>query len=446
MIPTGWDEYYVTRAIIQRLARAAHVDQTKSVILLAYGVDGNPAAGGIMVRVLFDIKQETRWPFEVCAAGEMPDTIISFLRYYAENHFESLYLIAFPGTMERLLDRLDELEAIEPGAGVDWQQFRNKRVQLSGQVVSRELRDRITRRLDLGERNLSAIDILLGSSDAGQVIARSTPFARWLELYMDQHPRLADDLGVPEEHRTKPMMEFVPALSIYLENDAETGLLLTNWKHWPLIRYRSNDLAWLCPSRDVIRLLNRTAKGWRKDFASYGYGRRHVPRSPTFGMILGRVDDSCIINGANVSPDILREALAAAGILQQIHHFKHRADPQSANIYRVYLELPDEQDVMTRELLAAQWQPGLFEALIAQPAATDLQNAHHGTPIELQLFVRSLGEDEFVGDATRNKKRYMAPGVSTLLPQAVLVGVPITRQEASAAVLPTERSSDTTGA
>jgi len=305
-----------------------------------------------------------------------------------------------------MLDRLKEVRAQDPTAGVDWAQFRRKRIQMSGQVVSRELRERIHRDLGIAETNLDAIEILLGSSDAGQIIARSSRFTAWLERFTAEHPEVADRLGIPVEHRTKPLMEFVPSISIYPENDPELGLLLTTWKHWPLIRYRSNDQAWLRPACDVVRTLNRTAKGWRKDFARYGGTRRDVPRAAMLGMILGRVDDACIINGANITPDILRDALADVGILPQIHHFKHSAGRASPSEYYVYLELPDQRDAMARDLLAAQWRPSLLEALISHPAATDLQTAHRGTPIDLKVFVRSRGKDEFAGDDARPKQRF----------------------------------------
>lgn len=418
MIPTGWDEFYATYAVFKGIARRLGMDRTKSIVLLAYGVDGNPAAGGIMVRLLFFLKEETHWPFEICASGEAPDAIISFLRYYAENEFETLYLMVFPGTLERVLDRIDVLTEQDPEAGVNWGQFRRKRVQLSGQVVSRELQGRISRALGIADDDLTSLEIMLGSSDTGQIVARSTPFTRWLERFIDQHPELADQLGIPVEHRTKSLMEFVPAISVLVENDPEAGLLLTTWKHWPLVRYRSNDLGWLCASHEVIKALDGASRTWRKDFARYGFRRRDVPRTSSLGMILGRIDDTVIVNGANVSPDVLRHALAMAGILPQIHHFKHSADTASANNYNVYLELPDARDTMARELLAAQWHPGLLEALMEHPAATDLQAAHRGTPITLRIFVRSRGADEFVGDDDRTKVRYtLTPMTLTLARQ-----------------------------
>jgi hypothetical protein len=372
-------------------------------------VEGNPIAGGLVLRALLAIKQDTHWPIEVCATGETPDDIISFLRYYADNAFESLYLLIFPGTMERVLDRLQHQRSQDPTAGVDWQRFHRKRINLGGQILSRDLRDRIRRELAIEEGDLRAVESVLASSDTGQVIARSSPFTLWLERYMEQRPEIAELLGIPVEHRTNSLMEFVPPVAIYVENDPDVGLLLTTWKHRPLIRFRSNDLAWLQSSREVVNTLNRAARGWRKDFARYGYTRADIPRAVTLGVIYGRVDDICIVNGANISPDVLRDALAIADILPCIHHFKHGVG-MSANEYDVYLELPDQRDTEARDLLAAEWMPGLLQALVTHPAATDLRVAHRGTPIDLQLFVRSRGEEEFVGDDQRAKKRFTVGG------------------------------------
>jgi hypothetical protein len=372
-------------------------------------VEGNTIAGGLVLRILLAIKQDTHWPFEVCASGETPDEIISFLRYYAANSFESLYLLIFPGTMERVLDHLHDQRAQGATAGVDWQRFRHKLIHLGGQILSRDLRERIRRELSIAESDLGAIESVLASSDTGQIIARSSPFTLWLERYMEQHPEIAERLGIPVEHRTKSLMEFVPPVAIFVENDADAGLLLTTWKHRPLIRFRSNDLAWLQSSREVVQMLNRASKGWRKDFASYGYKPWDIPRAATLGVILGRVDDVCIVNGANVSPDILLEALEAADILPHIRHFKHGTGTNT-NEYDVYLELPDQRDVAARDLLAKDWTPGLLQALVTHPAAVDLQAAHRGTPIDLQLFVRSRGEEEFTGDDQRAKKRFTVGG------------------------------------
>lgn len=406
LIPTGWDEFYLGYTVLKQVIESLAGDRSRTVVLLAFGVDGNTFAGGMALRCLFAIKRDTQWPIEICAAGETPDSIISFLRYFASNGFENLYLLVFPGTMERVLDLLRDRKAQDPDAGVDWQQFRRKRVQLSGQVVSRELQERIRRELGIAEDDLNGIEILLGSSDSGQLMARSTPFTLWFERYVEQHPEISELLGIPLEHRNKSVMEFVPPLAIFLENDPTAGLLLTTWKHRPLIRFRSNDLAWLKSTREVVQTLNRVAKGWRKDFARYGYKRVDIPMSSTVGMILGRADDVCIVNGANITPDVLRDALEAAGILPLIGHYKHGAGA-SANEYDVYLELPDQRDAIARDLLAAQWKPGLLEALLSHPSAIELQAAHRGTPIDLQVWVRSRGEGEFAQDNQQAKQRYL---------------------------------------
>ncbi len=423
--PTGWDEYYMNFALFKGVLRALKADRRKTLVVLALPVDGGPVSGNMLLRAIFAIKDQTRWPFEVVAAGELADPIIWFLRWFAKRDFDTLYLITFPGTMERVLDRIHELEAEDPGAGVDWSRYAHKRILLSGQVISRELRDRVCSEMGIAPRSLESMEVALASSDAGQIFARSSPFTLWLERYCAEHPGLAVRLGIPEEHQTKPLMEFLPPLGLYIEQDPDAGLLLTTWKHRPLIRYRSNDLAWIKPAREVVRTLDKEAKGWRRDFASYGFRRRDIPRVATLGMILGRADDIRFVNGAAVTPDILREALEVAGILPQIHHFKHNSDDAHPNEYQVYLELPDQRDTMAREMLAAQWRTGLLEALITRPAAADLQTAHRGTPIDLQLFVRSRGEAEFAGDDQRGKKRFTLTK-STAGPgdaEAVAVGI-----------------------
>lgn len=424
--PTGWDEYYMNYALFKGVLQSLEADRKKTLVVLALPVDGGPVSGNMLLRATFAIKDQTRWPFEVVAAGELADPIIWFLRWFAKRDFNALYLVTFPGTMERLLDRIHELEAEDPDAGVDWSRYAHKKILLSGQVISRELRDRVCQQMGIDPRSLESMEVALASSDAGQIFARSSPFTLWLERYCAEHPGLAVRLGIPEEHQTKPLMEFLPPLGLYIEQDPEAGLLLTAWKHRPLIRYRSNDLAWVKSAREVVRTLNKEAKGWRRDFASYGYRRRDIPRVATLGMILGRADDIRFVNGAGVTPDILREALEVADILPQIHHFKHDSDDAHPNEYHVYLELPDQRDAMAREMLAAQWRTSLLEALISRPAAADLQAAHRGTPIDLRLFVRSRGEAEFAGDDQRGKKRFTLTRASSdeATPEAVAVGAP----------------------
>lgn len=137
-----------------------------------------------------------------------------------------------------------------------------------------------------------------------------------------------------------------------------------------------------------------------------------VPRVATLGVVLGRADEICIVNGANISPAIVQQALERAGIAAQIHHFKHAADPAHPNEYRIYLELLSAKDAQTRLALAQEWQEPLLQALLQTPAASDLVAAHRTNPITLCLFLRSPGEDEFLGDKDRAKKTYAVRPVS----------------------------------
>ncbi len=132
----------------------------------------------------------------------------------------------------------------------------------------------------------------------------------------------------------------------------------------------------------------------------------------TLGVVLGRADEICIVNGANISPAIVAQALEAADLTAQIHHFKHRADPAHPNEYYLYLELKDTQDEQARVALAAQWHERVLNALLSVPASTDLVAAHRANPITLHLAVRSRGEDEFLGDDERRKKTYAVRAAS----------------------------------
>src|SRR5262249_2973067 len=149
-------------------------------------------------------------------------------------------------------------------------QFQHKCIMLTGQIIHSHLRERVRREVGLDPNILTSEEIILGSADTGQIYARTTPFTLWLERYLQHHPDLYAKLGWAEEHRTKALLEFVPPNNVFLEQDEEEGLVLTMWKHRPLIRYRSYDLAWMVPARDLVRSLNRHAKGWRRDFKRYG--------------------------------------------------------------------------------------------------------------------------------------------------------------------------------
>jgi hypothetical protein len=248
---------------------------------------------------------------------------------------------------------------------------------------------------------------LYASSDAGGITAQSTPFTLWLEGVLETHPELYNALGITPEHHTKAIMECVPSLSTYIEQDEDDTLLFTTWKHRPLVRYRTHDLAVLLPVRDLARTLNRELPGWRRDFARTGFGRGHLPKVATLAMILGRADDIRIVNAANVSPEMLRGALEASGIMPSLHHFKHDTDFARPNAYLVYLELNNMLDEMDRVVLGEEWKPELLQALVTHPAATDLAAAHRANPIELEVFVRSRGTEEFEGDDQYSKKSYV---------------------------------------
>jgi hypothetical protein len=237
-------------------------------------------------------------------------------------------------------------------------------------------------------------------------MARTTRFTIWLERYLAQHPELYTVLGLSEENRDKPLLEFIPPFSMYFEFDRPEGLTLTMWKQRPLIRYKIGDLIWTRRMEALEQALEKAAPSWRQDFQRAGGQPADVPKGVTLGMVLGRADEIVIVNAANVSPAIVQQALEHAGIAAQVHHFKHAVDPAHPNEYRLYLELMDTQSEQQRLALAEQWREPLLNALIQVPSATDLAAAHHANPITFSLFVRSRDEDEFMGDKDRRKKTY----------------------------------------
>jgi phenylacetate-coenzyme A ligase PaaK-like adenylate-forming protein len=405
--PTGWEEFFLTRANYWRMLREMQADRTLTALVSMFSVDGGDLSGNLPFRSACSLKENTRWPLEVFAAGEEPDTVIAILRWLVEQEFETLFIQSFPGTMERLLDRDAELKRADPTGGVDWSRFKRIRVAMGGQVPARTLRDRLHHELRLDPLSLYTESIVYASSDAGQLIAQSTPFTLWLERFLADRPALATTLGIPEEHRDKPILECITPLAVLIDQDVDGSLLLTSWKHRPLVRYRTGDLAWLRSTHQIVRTLNRTARGWHRDFKRYGFGRAHVPRFATIGMILGRADDVRIVNGANVSPEMLRQALDVSGILTRIHHFKHDTDDARPNYYDVFLELPDEHDASVCSEYAEQWRAPLLEALIQLPVASDLRAAHRANPISLNLLVRSRGTQEFASDDQRSKRTYV---------------------------------------
>jgi len=312
-------------------------------------------------------------------------------------------LLSFPGSLERLFSYIHELPEAER---VNWDAFQHKHILIGGQLVVRPLREMIRREMRLDPTSLTSETCLYISSDTGQHMARTTRFTIWLERYLAQHPELYPVLGLSEENRDKPLLEFMPPFSMYFEFDRPEGLTLTMWKHRPLIRYKIGDLVWTRRMEALEELLQKAAPSWRQDFQRAGGHPADVPKAVTLGVVLGRADEICIVNAANVSPSIVQQALERAGIAAQVHHFKHTADPAHPNEYRLYLELLDTQTEQKRLALAEQWREPLLNALLQAPAASDLAAAHRANPITFFLFVRSRDEEEFLGDKDRRKKTY----------------------------------------
>ncbi|HEU5369643.1 MAG TPA: hypothetical protein VFU69_14315, partial [Ktedonobacterales bacterium] len=289
---------------------------------------------------------------------------------------------------------------------VNWDAFKRKHIMIGGQLVVQPIREMIHREMHLDPTSLTSETYLYISSDTGQHMARTTRFTIWLERYLRQHPELYQLLGLSGEHHDKPLLEFIPPFSMYFELDRPEGLTLTMWKHRPLIRYKIGDLVWARRMETLIALLDRAAPSWLQDFQRAGGHPADVPKAVMLGVVLGRADEICIVNAANVSPAIVQQALERAGIAAQIHHFKHAADPARPNEYCLYLELMDAQNELARLALAEQWREPLLQALLEVPAASDLAAAHRANPISFLLFVRSRDEDEFEGDKDRRKKTY----------------------------------------
>ncbi len=234
--PTGWEEFFLTRANYWRMLREMQGDRTLTALVSMFSVDGGDLSGNLPFRSACSLKEHTRWPLEVFAAGEEPDIAIAILRWLVEQEFASLFIQSFPGTMQRLLDRDAELKRADPAGGVDWGRFKHIRVAMGGQVPARTLRDRIHRELRLDPLSLYTESIVYASSDAGQLIAQSSPFTLWLERFLAERPALATALGIPEEHREKPILECITPLAVFIEQAEDGSLLLTAWKHRPLVR------------------------------------------------------------------------------------------------------------------------------------------------------------------------------------------------------------------
>jgi hypothetical protein len=408
--PIGWSEFYTQRTYLKNTLRDLGADQRPAAMVIMTPIDGSDFFGNMAYRVAFSIKEETQWPFEVFAAGEDLPTVDSILRYIVRQGYHTLWIIGLPGTVQHLLDYQAERAVTDPTLAMHWERLPQKLLWLAGQIVPLSLQARIRRDLQLPPDDLTSIQVLFGSSDSSQLLAQSTPFTVWLQRYAAAHPAVAqqldEQLGLSAEHRDKPLLQFVPALSLTMENDPEAGLLLTAWKHRPLVRYRSNDFALYWPGRAVMALLEQHAPGWRKDLAQAGLGRQALPTNAMLGMVLGRADEVRIVNGENITPDLLREALAAANILPYIRHFKHDTDDMLPNDYFVYVELPRAAEAAECATLAEQWRQPLLDALVHQPTARDFYAAHTPDSINLHLVVRARGTEEFAGDEGRRKVKY----------------------------------------
>lgn len=405
--PVGWLEFYLTRAAFEVMLRSldAHTGVPTAVVV-TNTVEGGDQSGNMPYRAFFSLKEEKRWNMEIIATGEDSATTHTWLRWLAQQGYHSLLLISFPGTVERLLAYINSLPENER---VNWDAFRKKHFLSGGQLLVQSFRQKIRREMRLDPASLASETILYISSDTGQLMARTTPFTLWLERYMDEHPALYDAIGLPLEHRDKPLLEFIPPLSIHFELDRPEGLILTMWKHRPLIRYKIGDLVWGRRVNALADLLNKHAPNWKQDFQRAGGHPQDISMTAMLAVVLGRADEIAIVNAANISPSIVRQALEASEIAPSLNHFKHRADPAHPNEYSLYLELKDTREEAAREALAKQWHDALLNALLEVPAATDLAAAHHANPICFNLFVRSYGEDEFLGDAEKPKKTHAVP-------------------------------------
>jgi hypothetical protein len=402
--PLGWPEFYLTQAAFDAMLRTLDTPRgAPTAVVLTNAVEGGDQSGNMPYRAFFSLKEEHGWNMELVATGEDSATTHAWLRWCATHGYTSLLLIIFPGTMERLLNYIASLPEAER---VNWNAFQRKHVLLAGQLVVRQVRERVRQEMRLDPQSLNSETVLYVSSDTGQLMARTTPFTIWLERHLDQHPQLYAAFGLSEEHRNKPILEFIPPPSIQFEFDRPEGLTVTLWKHRPLIRYKIGDLVWARQATALVEALNQTTPTWLRDFQQAGGHEHDVSSVAKVGVVLGRADEICIVNGANISPAIVQQALERAGLAAQVHHFKHAADPARPNEYRLYLELRESQDEHARLALARQWHEPLLNALLEVPAASDLAAAHRANPIAFSLAVRSRDEEEFFGDKDRAKKTY----------------------------------------
>ena len=196
--PAGWEELALARATYWRWLRELGGDRKRTAVVVSMTVDGYDLAGNLTLFSVFSLKEQTHWPFQTFAAGENPEDVISLVQWIQQQSYDTLFLLGFPGAIERLLDHNLEMEQANPGSGVDWSQFKRIRVAMGGQVVSPVLRERIKQEMGIGTFDLMFI---YSSSDIGQVLFQSTPFTLWLESVLQTHPELGDKLGISEEDR-----------------------------------------------------------------------------------------------------------------------------------------------------------------------------------------------------------------------------------------------------
>jgi phenylacetate-coenzyme A ligase PaaK-like adenylate-forming protein len=402
--PLGWSELYLSRAAFEAVLRnLGTANGLPTAVVLMTSVEGGDQSGNMPYRAFFSLKEEHGWNMEVISTGEDSATAHNWFRWLAQRGYTSLFIMSFPGTIERLLNYIASLPEAER---VNWGAFQRKHIIMGGQIVARQIRERVRQEMQLHPTSLTSETVIYVSSDTGQLMARTTPFTLWLERHLTQHPELYPALGLAEEHHTKPLLEFMPPPSIHFEFDQPEGLTLTMWKHRPLIRYKIGDLVWTRQAQALTQLLSQLTPHWREEFLQAGGHWLDIPSTSTLGVVLGRADEICIVNAANISPAMVQQALKAAGILSEINHFKHRADPAHPNEYYLYLELKNPAEESRRQELAQRWREPLLAALLQVPAATDLAAAHRTNPITFFLSVRSPGEDEFLSDHEHGKKTY----------------------------------------
>jgi len=406
--PLGWSEFYIGRASLQNIFTYLGTPEgTPTAAVLLMAIEGGDLSGNTPYRTFFSLKEEYNWNMEVIATGEDAKTAHTWFRWLADQGFTSLAVASFPGTFERFLAYDAALPKEEQ---IPWEKFTKKHIVLGGQLVARQIRDRYYQQMQIDPTSLFSETVIYVSSDTGQLTGRSTPFTLWLERLAASTPGLLVSLGLEEEHETKPILEFLPPMSMQLEWDHPEGLLITQWKHRPLIRYAIGDLAWSLPSQKLQTALTKLVPNWRKLFYAAGGHPLDIPKVTRVGIILGRSDDVCIVNGANVSVGTIWQALTDAGIADKINHFKHGSDPARPNIYGLTLELKETATPEECQELTNQWSDKVFQSLIAVPGSMDLAAAHRTNPVTFYFNVRSRTDAEFV-PSLRGKTNYLLKNI-----------------------------------